>query len=179
MYLGEKFRNFFQNTILCVVPYAVLFALGLRIPQLNIRQMIIFMLLAFTAFAVAGSILWNASGAFVPTQEFKYPPSIYYLSYALGVSLLLWMVSDNILVLVKQLNIYNPIMFIAQNTIWIYLWHIPLIEAINLEFYIKYPIVFALASGIAFLQIYIVKKVIIPKLKNQSNIRNLNYLLTG
>jgi len=172
-------RTMFENTVLYVIPYAILFAIGLRLTQLSKQHMINFMMVAFAVCVTVGAILWNASGTLVLTQEFKYPPSIYYLSYALAVSLFLWLISDRIVTAVKQLGIYEPVMFIAQNTIWIYLWHIPLIEIINLEFYIKYPIVFALASCIAFVQIYLVKKVLIPRLSSQSNIRNVNYLLTG
>lgn len=172
-------RTVFENTVLYVIPYAIIFSIGLRLTQLTKQHIIIFMIVTFSTCVAVGAALWNASGTLVLTQEFKYPPSIYYLSYALAVCLFLWLISDRLVTAVKQLGIYEPLMFIAQNTIWIYLWHIPLIEIINLEFYIKYPIVFALASCIAFMQIYLVKKVLIPRLSSQSNIRNVNYLLTG
>lgn len=176
---GSAWATPFQNIILYIIPYAIFFAVGIRLPQLSPKGMLAIFAIAFTAFCVTGLILWKMSGQFVLTQTFKYPPSIYYLSYALAVSTILWMITDKILILIKHLNIAKPVMFVAQNSIWIYLWHIPLLQMIDLSFYLKYPLVFGIASGITYIQVSIIKQALIPRLKNPTNIRNLSYLFTG
>lgn len=179
VFVDSALGTTFENIVLYIIPYAIFFALGIRLTRISQKIMLAIFIFALVVFCTTGLILWKTSGQFVLTQTCKYPPSIYYLSYALTISIILWMAADKIIELIKQLNIFKPVMFIAQNTIWIYLWHIPLLQMIDLSFYLKYPIVFAVASSITFIQVTIIKQALIPRLKNPTNIRNLSYLFTG
>jgi hypothetical protein len=131
-----------ESTLLYVLPYSFVFAIGLRLPSLTKPQIKRLCLGAVSVFILIGGALYFESGKFIPTQNFKYPPKAYYLSFALAVSLFLWLISDRVLSATIFKRLLKPIAFIAQNSIWIYLWHIPMVEMIHLGFFIKFPTVF-------------------------------------
>jgi hypothetical protein len=81
---------------------------------------------SISAFIAMGLSFYLNSGLWIKTQLFKYPPSLYYLSYALGISIFLWLASGFIVEILNKLKITNIVLFNAQNSMWIYLWHIPL-----------------------------------------------------
>ena len=61
----------------------------------------------------------------------------------------------------NKLSSFRPIIFIGQNTIWIYLWHMPLVLVTNYlikDWWLKYPIVFGVSFGIFYIQYILVKK---------------------
>jgi hypothetical protein len=170
---------FFQETFLYLVPYAVVFSIGLRLPQLSRNQLLLIAAIAFCVFDIEAIALWIVSGQAVPTQNFKYPPQIYYLSYAIFVSIVTWILSKNLSIILERLHLSSAIQFVARNSLWIYLWHIPLIEIITFPFYLKYPIVFAGAVLLTSLQVRFIKQVVLPKVDSPSLKRNLILLFTG
>lgn len=168
-----------ENTVLYLVPYAVLFAIGLRVQKLTRRQLLCLAGGSSAVFCLKGISLYHAYGKFIPTQVFKYPPTVYYLSYALTVSLILWCLSPVISKVLTKTRLLGPVMFVAQNSIWVYLWHILLIQVVKLEYAYKFPVVFALASCVVFFQVQILRKLILPRIESLSVRSNLNALLTG
>lgn len=82
-------------------------------------------------YAAICSALFMQTGHFVPTQNFKYPPQLYYISYALAISLALISVRQPLANLVPQGKLRNIISFIGSNTLGIYLWHILTIKVIS------------------------------------------------
>lgn len=161
-----------------IIPYGIVFAVGLRIPLLNNTQIKYLSILNLIMFIILAMILYLFYGHFVPTQDFKYPPSMYYLAYALFVSCTLWLYSEAIQEFIEKIKIAKVIAFMAQNSIWIYLWHIPIVKYFNAHFLIKYMIVISLSTMFAFIQVYLVKK-IIRELSNESWKKNIKILLTG
>ena len=169
----------FEEMFLYLVPFAILFAIGLRFNMLRRSQIALLAgggLLICAAFGVG---LYLVEGRFVPTQAFKYPPLLYYLSYALGVSSLLWLLSGRLLALVKASPFYAAVRFMAQNSIWAYLWHIPLVEAVRVDFYLKFPLVFVLAGILTYLQVTFLQRLILPQIPSPAMRKNLNLVLTG
>ena len=169
----------FQNLVLDLVPYAIVFAIGLRLTELSKKEVVGLAVGALVLFVAVGAVLFVVYGKVYSTQSFKYPPQIYYLSYGIGISSLLWLASESIVSLVKTLKISAPILFVAQNSIWVYLWHIPLIAIVHLPFYLKYPLVFVVASLVAFVQVQFVKQVLLPRISDSTTKRNVNMILTG
>lgn len=52
-------------------------------------------------------------------------------------------------------------LFVGQNTIWIYLWHIPLIQLtglMDIHWLIRFILVYMMAVSICFIQVVIVDK---------------------
>jgi peptidoglycan/LPS O-acetylase OafA/YrhL len=178
-YLNTLQGYFLEETIFCLVPFAVVFSLGLRLSELSRKSLLSIAAIAFSIFSIEAITLGLMTGHTVSTQDFKYPPQMYYLSYAVFVAVLLWVLSHKLSILFDRLKVSPIILFIAQNSLWIYLWHIPLIEIIRFPFYFKYPLVFAVASLMTLLQVGVVKKIILPKIKSPSFKRNIVSLLTG
>lgn len=111
-----------DDTLIVGLPYAVLFAYGLQLEELADRTIVwisIGSLLTFWALALAK---FQVTGHFVPTQFFKYPPRLYYLSYAIFCVNNLYLLSKS--ALVAKLP-PRPIQWVSTNLMWIYLWHIP------------------------------------------------------
>ena len=59
------------------------------------------------------------TGHFVPTQEYKEPPTLYYLSYAILFVNLTYLLCRRFM---RGRN--EVIEWISANSLWIYLWHI-------------------------------------------------------
>jgi hypothetical protein len=108
--------------IFYLLSYGCIFALGLRLPSLNNKSINLLIMLFLMIFL--GLLLFNYSGSFLPTQLHKYPPRIYYISYATLMSLSLYKLLST-----KYIFAFNNsiITFISSSTIWIYLWHILII----------------------------------------------------
>lgn len=161
-----------------LVPYAIIFSIGLRLKSIPHKTLFTLIIVSGTVFLSICVTLYVLSGSVVPTQELKYPPSIYYCSYAILVSCVLFYVISRFKYHIK-FNIFKfVISFCAKNSIWIYLWHIPFVRFYNESFVIKYIVVFTSAIMITYLQVSLVK-FISTKLRTERQRRNLKNLLTG
>lgn len=177
--LTSAFGIFIQNTLFYVIPYGIIFSLGLRFMNLPSLQLIAPAFLFALVFAmIAIGLYWKAQ-EIVYTQAFKYPPQLYYLSYALAVSLIVWCLVDWFMPYLKILILYPVIEFIARNSLWAYLWHIPFVDLFWFEYYYKYPLVFACACIMTYIQVFLVSSVLIPTLKNQALKKNIKLIFTG
>ena len=112
---------------------------------------IISVLCLFT-FIVSGYLIYLNTGMFQPTQIMKYPPTIYYISYALFVSFLLFSIF-------KRINLKQNrfIKFCSKSSLWIYLWHILFLTIIpiilgELNWVLNYIIVLICSIGITYIQ---------------------------
>ena len=177
-YVDSPAGEIFESSVLYLIPYALVFAVGLRLRALPRHQVLRLTVGSFAVCSVVGVLLSAVSGHVVFTQEFKYPPALYYLSYALGVSGVLWLVADALMVTITDSWLTKPMRFVAQNSLWVYLWHMPLVDMVHLPFYWKYPMVFAGASLVTFVQVQCVRQVL-PHVSNASVRINLKLVLTG
>ncbi len=178
-YLSAEYSLFY------LVPYSLLFALGLRIPKLGreVNYALSFFFLAiFVSIAVT---LYIHTGEFVSTNDYKYPPSIYYTSYAISVSIFIWLISDRIQHLLSRVKLLEKfVLHIARNTIWIYLWHIPMVKVLdklvpNMNILLKYVIVSSFGITVASCQIWILTRFLIPRIKSVKLAKNLRVVFTG
>jgi fucose 4-O-acetylase-like acetyltransferase len=120
------------------------------------------------------------TGNLVPTQAHKYPPTLYYFSYALTISLAAWLVSGRCSNLLEKFGTAKAIvLFAAQNSIWIYLWHIPLVKLIQGSYTIKFMLVLAIACLITFIQVWTVHNLIPKVLKHSASQEKIKMVLTG
>lgn len=174
------FISILENTLFYVIPYAIIFSFGLRFSTLPLWQHAKAALFFTCIFFAITAGLYAYTGSVVYTQEYKYPPRLYYLSYALSVSFIVWIFVDLMMPYIKRFVAYPIVEFIAQNSLWVYLWHIPFVELfVDMNFYYKYPLVFGCASVMTFLQVYMVSAVIIPKLSSSKIKKNFKILFTG
>jgi fucose 4-O-acetylase-like acetyltransferase len=162
-----------------IIPYSILFALGLRIPSLTQAQIGRIIFTSIALFILIGLGMLLSLGTILPTQQFKYPPSIYYFSYAIVVSLMLWLLGEKIESVLNHLGLLGPVLFVGKNSIWIYLWHIPLVELVHTNFVLKYIIVFSISAILTWIQVWIVDRVITRHISDPVKNKNIRMLLTG
>ncbi|MCT9852832.1 acyltransferase [Priestia megaterium] len=115
--LKGSFQVFFENFILYGIGYGLVAAFGMRLKLLSKKE-----LYAWTSAFLIMFLFFSWHYHFNSTQHYKYPPQLYYISYGMFVSLFLYMALN----ITKVQSLFNNrfIMFIAQNSIWLYFWHI-------------------------------------------------------
>lgn len=161
---GGKYVNiFFTEFVMFLIGYIPLFMLGLRMryaPKGDIKK---YVFLIFLYFIIALFTYLTKHGfPIIISPNYKYPPQAYFIIYGAVASSTLWLIKDAINKVICRLKLSSLAMFIGENTIWIYLWHIPfvlylcpLIE----EWYLKYLIVYSSAVIVFAIQRYIVRKI--------------------
>lgn len=175
----------FESIVLYAVPYSIAFAVGLRLCKCNEknRSLIPLSILLFGGvFCALCMMKWVAFGRIEELQRYKYPPGMYYLFYALFVSCVLWFAGDLLVKMVNACRIDQPVMFIARNSLWIYLWHIPVVTFaafVPLPYYIRYVLVFGVAVLIVFTQVAFVNRLERIPVVNRVFKKNLRTLFTG
>lgn len=175
---NEKWPEF-TLILYYLIPYACIFAFGLRIQVFTLVRNIAVLACAFMVFVVLGTYLYYQMGYVAPTWHYEFPPSAYFISYSLIGCVFFWILGPKIWdFLQKDAAIRMAILFIAQNSLWIYLWHIPFAELIELHFLIEYALVFSGSVAVSSLQIALVKKMLLH-VSNISTKRLIRTLFTG
>ena len=87
---------------------------------------------------------------------------MYYLSYAFCIIIFLWHVinNKNLFNIKKYLN-NNFIKFVSSHTMWIYLWHIFILDILSKElgWGIRFILVSAISLLITYIQSNVIKKI--------------------
>ena len=124
-----------------------------KILKFSIINIIIFVLLAF--------IIYKITGEIKNTNYAKYPFRLYYLSYAFGMSGILFLIFK----CKKIVNMfYNKfVSFVSKSSLWIYLWHIFFVYFIdfcadNLNWFVKYVIIITCSCLVTYIQNKVVDK---------------------
>ncbi|MDI1360964.1 acyltransferase [Methylotenera sp.] len=172
-------ESFTLQSIFLLVGYGCVFALGLRMPLLKTRAILLlagFFFITFTSYLLYYIF---TTGHLKYTQAFKYPPTGYYFSYALFAGFILWVFSDRLYAYSVKIRLSKFILFIAKNSIWIYMWHIPLIQAVHLIWFVKFPIALLGATLITYIQVTVVTRFLEPRISNHVVRKNVHLVLTG
>lgn len=182
--------HFFQNLVNLIgfllvpysfylVPYSLLFAFGLRLPHISTRgkyRLLWLLSACLIGFAV---VRFAQSGRIFPSQMFKMIPSNYYLTYGIAATTFLVIKGDVIWqILTKNTLIEKTILFVAKNSLWIYLLHIPIVKVIDTNFALEYAIAFFLSVCLMALQAYLVNQICL-QISHRGLKKNLKILLTG
>lgn len=120
--------GYFYKVAVMFIPYTAIYLLGMNIRKLFTHNIFIAGVLLLLLYIVISVILYQQTGQYVPTQMYKYPPRIYYLAYALGVSAVLWLSRQIICEILRNIRLYAFAQFVGSHTFWIYLWHIPFVD---------------------------------------------------
>lgn len=172
-----------QIVVFFTYSYGVILMYGMRLAEISRAQLkkhVVLFAAIFSAYIAYNYLLHSTISA---TQTFKYPPQLYYISYAILVSLIL-------IYLTLHTNIFDPLKslpivgFIGKSTMWIYLWHwlclrVYSVADFELPIIAKYILVFIAATAIAFLQFKIIKIVQLKANFSQSNMSRLNKIFIG
>ena len=148
----NQINIFYEFVLAYVVPYGIIYLLGMITTKTRPRTDFIISLIFLAALLGVGYMLYLNTGVVQFTQIAKYPPTIYYISYALFVSFLLFAIF-------KKINIpaNRFVTFCSKSSLWIYLWHALFITVIPLmfggmEWTLKFIIVLACAITSTFIQ---------------------------
>lgn len=153
VFLGRIYFPELSATVLPVIAYSLLFLYGLKMNKLTSKQLLTVSFVSLAIFLSFVAYNFYDTGKFIQTQEYKYPPSLYYLSYSL-----FWI---NIVYILckKVLHHWIPPVFsewFSSNSLWVYLWHIMAIfiwnkvlsASIHFDFESLVKFVFILSFGV-------------------------------
>ena len=112
----------FNDIIFSFIPYSILYLFGFRMAQVKNKYLLFSSLVSLIIFISLVFIKFNATGGFVPTQEFKYPPTLYYLSYAFFSLNIIYLACTS--VKIANAKTSELIIWLSSNSLWVYLWHI-------------------------------------------------------
>lgn len=174
----------FKVLLLPTIGYSLIFLLGLRIQKMSKPQIGGAITISlFWFFAYAGVLYLQDS--LTDTQTAKYPPNTYYLSYAVALSFICWLIVSNL----PKLVFPDIVFFISRNTLWIYFWHIVYIKSCGLDkydfhlgsydFILRYLLLYFLSVLSYFIQYSLFQRIIFPKIRNESVKKNLSVLFIG
>lgn len=140
------------TTIYYIIPYGVITYLGFNYTSFSKLTKRIIMIISFALFLGMGIYYRYIYGYFHTTQIAKYPPRIYFIGFGVGVSFLLLGLCERFSLKLYELKIVK---FISKNSLWIFLWHILVLQLYAVlrlpeKWYVKYLIVFAAALLITF-----------------------------
>ena len=117
---------FIQDWVLYICGYSAAFMWGLRARKASPAASCVALLMLAAVLCFCGYGMYEEYGTLMKLQATKYPPQLYFLAWGMFISGILWFtrkwwtkVMDNRL-----------FTFIGQNTIWIYLWHIPFVNIV-------------------------------------------------
>ena len=156
------------------VPYGCVLALGMRFREMSIWEK--------WAVAIAATIThigillchYYACGAYLFLDACKYPPSLYYLTYAIPISILLMSLFQKCSF---DYTAYRVIEFISRHSLWIYLWQILTGCLIKYVLNIKHWLIALILLITISLLITLVQVKIVSCIKKVINNPFLNYLL--
>lgn len=121
-FFAENLNVIFKYVINYLISYSLILYIGMETKKLSNKKITALALMFLAIFVVLLIVNYKIYGKFIATQTMKYPPRLYYVSYALTISMFLFSILDNEMIVNKIYN--STILFISKNSLWIYLWHI-------------------------------------------------------
>lgn len=167
--LTNSFTDIIQNEGLCMVlirdlvqytlAYSIPFVIGVYIKGMKKRQELLFIFF-LAILSIIPFYFYFKTNSFPEglSEKYKFPPQVYYITYGSLMSAALWSLRP----LWKFATKIKAIVFIGQNTIWIYLWHMPfaLFATVFMHNWVfKYFFVYGMAILCFVIQYLIVSKV--------------------
>lgn len=142
--------------------YAVLFILGMKLRNAKGKEQLYWIL-----FVIVLSVIYLTSYLVqmgLPVQitpNYKFPPRGYFLVYGMLISTIVWITRGYWGRIINQ----KFLIFLGQNTSWIYLWHIPFVLVCSLiDIWIcRYLVLLVMPLAIYSIQYLLVKRMNLPK----------------
>ena len=154
----DLFKNGLKDILIYGIAYSIPFVLGVRLKQANYNILWLYFALFILFFVLLGFNCYEAGNNPIGVSSgYKFPPRPYFIVYGSLVSILLWTTRQ----WWGQIANNRFTAFVGQNTIWIYLWHMPfaLIATVFMDnWIIKYVFVYGLALLLFWMQYRIVSR---------------------
>lgn len=172
--------SYLYVAVVMTFSYLLVFAYGMYIKKLSIKQTLTIGIGYGIAFIILAWLIGTEQGHFVLVGKFKYPPQLYYLSYALMCISFLWLIRTQLAATLNRLGLLRFTTYIGSHTLWIYLWHIPIVYAVSEKFNapIRFLVVYVTAIVLASIQTYMVGK-LTQHLKSENLKKDLRSILIG
>lgn len=173
--------NLFNEFIFYLVPYGLVMLIGVELHKYKIKSRLTGAVILLLIFCCMFIWLYISTGSFVPSQRYKYPPTLYYLSYAVGMSLLFSCLVE--FINVGSLLVGRTLSWIGRKTMWTYLWHISILYLFSwlhfkLNFVLMFFYVTAAAVFIAIVQERALK-IILSKISDRKTKKFLTAIFCG
>lgn len=177
--LGQLSKPYYPLTVLeMIIGWGLVLALGMVLPRLNKKSLAIFTVINILIFSSLAIYYFVKLGYHLEGESVKWPPTIYYLSYAFGAIGILWLLKDYITFILRKLKVLNFCTYIGRHTLWIYLWHIPFNEFlydVPMPKLFKFLIIYAGGLLLAWLQTQLID-IISKKIKSEKTKKELQLI---
>lgn len=120
------FKFLFEPLILQSIGYSLIASVGIRFKKMDYKEIIVGMTVFFMIYLILMKI-----NNFETTQESKYPPTMYYISYGLFMSFLLYIILERIPI-IYNFCCQKYVFFLAENSLTLYFWHIIPVQLISI-----------------------------------------------
>lgn len=171
IYAGNYGERYLRCVCIMTLGYAIITYTGITIAQLRNKTICRIGLSLIFIFVFLVILLRLRYGYFINLRSMKYPPRFYYISYGLGCSSILYAIRNRISNYIQYSPLRNFISFIGSHSMWIYLWHIPIITHFMYSYtwYIRFFIIIITPTLLTYIQTKIIelidKKYDLPILK--------------
>ena len=153
------------NIFAQIIPYSIFFILGMvTVKTGGVKIHYTIQRSGLLIFTIIAFYYYSTSHQFIVTSAYKYPPQIYYSSFAIAIISILWMRRKSI---ERKMNgmlegkVSTFFKYIGSHTIWIYFWHIPFVEFFTYtNSDMHYMAKFAIAMSAAFLIVFLQEQLI-------------------
>ncbi|MBO5478006.1 MAG: acyltransferase [Clostridia bacterium] len=138
-----------------IVPYVcIIFSLGLYTSDIKKNKLLVISLINIAVYIILEVIL--KVNTIEGMKSFKYPPSLYYLTYGIGISLLLYYFFKYIIN--NKLRTSSIISYISKNSLYLYFIHIPFLQLTSkIE---EYSIIrFFIVLGCSLVTLFVIKNI--------------------
>ena len=148
----------FNFIIAYAIPYGIIYVFGMLSKKTSPNDDMKISIIFFMIFIFSSICIFLICNEIQPTQIMKYPPTIYYISYALFMSFLLLSIFKRI-----SLKKVDFIEFCSRSSLWIYLWHILFLYVIpvlfgQINWMVYYMIVLVCSIGTCYVQNRLIDK---------------------
>lgn len=115
------YNRLIMSTFYYVIPYGIVTAIGFHYEKMSRPVKLSLCIFSGLVFMLLAYYYYKQMGSFQRVQIAKYPPRLYYLSYALFASVGMLLICEG-----RKTTLFsNPlILFFSRNSFWVYLWHI-------------------------------------------------------
>ena len=178
--LAKVSGNYLYKIVVMCIPYAVYYMLGINLSRFSRKKVAYAGCLLMGIFTVTAVCLYINAGEYIPTSKFKYPPQIYYTSYALGLSAFLYLCRNRIVIALRSIRLLDFSAFVGSHTFWIYLWHIPMVDYMSTRYDapVTFFTVYFSSILITYMQTILVNR-ICASIENPTFRKNLKMVFIG
>ena len=180
-FVNQHLSQYMLYMLLICLPYVAVFAIGQRLFEMSKIQILEWAMLMLSMFFVMSLFLYDKEERFIRSDDYKYPPHLYYVTFTLAISLLFWICRYRITNALKISGLVNVVVFVGQNTIWIYLWHVLILSMTKngLSECVRFLAVLMGGVFLYYIQYLVINRVVLPHIHSADTKKNIKRIFCG